>query len=110
MVNFLIERFMLISFPDLEMDPLDVPEKNLLGIFSPSILKIEETEEEIIERGFTQPIGSALLPQIVKGCKNVLIVVADHTRTTPVQKIIPRLFKEVGGGGVKTRGVKILIA
>ena len=93
---------MRISFPYPEINPLDVPDKNLLGIFSPSILKIEETEEEIIEKAFSQPIGSDPLSQILKGCKNVLILVDDYTRTTPVQKILPRLLKELEKGGIKS--------
>lgn len=100
---------MRISFPYPEMSPIDVPEKNLLGIFSPSILKIQETEEEIIERAFSQPIGSNPLSQILTGCKSVLIIVDDYTRTTPVKKILPRLFEEMERGGVKPACIKILI-
>jgi nickel-dependent lactate racemase len=92
------------------MKPLEVPEQNLLGIFSPSILKIEESEEEIIEKAFSQPIGSELLSERLKGCRDVLIVVDDYTRTTPVQQIFPRLTKELEMGGIKPSGIKILIA
>lgn len=101
---------MRISFPYPEIPSIDIPEKNLLGIFSPSILKMEETEEEIIKRTFSQPIGAKPLFQILKGCKNVLIVVDDYTRTTPVQKILPRLLKELDYVGVKKAGIKILVA
>jgi len=101
---------MRISFPYPEIDALDVPEKNFLGIFSPSILKIKESEEEIIERAFLQPIGSEPLLQTLKGCKNVLIVVDDYTRTTPTQKILFRLKKELETAGIKSSGIKILVA
>jgi nickel-dependent lactate racemase len=89
---------------------LVVPEQNLLGIFSPSILKMEETEDEIIERAFSQPIGSAPLSQILKGNKAVLIIVDDYTRNTPVKKIFPRLFKELERCGIQRSRIKILIA
>jgi len=92
------------------MKPLEVPEENLLGIFSPSIVRIEETDEEIINRAFLHPIGSAPLSTILKGCQNVLILVDDYTRTTPVQKILPRLLEELKMAGVKPGGVKILVA
>ena len=101
---------MRISFPYPDMKPLEVPEQNLLGIFSPSILKIEESEEEIIEKAFSQPIGSELLSERLKGCRDVLIVVDDYTRTTPVQKILPRLLKESEIGGIQPGGIKILVA
>jgi len=101
---------MRISFPYPEINSIEVPEQNLLGIFSPSILKIEESEEEIIEKAFSQPIGSQLLSERLKGCRDVLIVVDDYTRTTPVQKILPRLLKELGIGGIQPGGIKILVA
>ncbi len=88
---------------------MDVPEQNLLGIFSPSVLKTEKTEEEIIEGAFSQPIGSAPLSQILKGHKAVLIIVDDYTRNTPVKKILPRLFKELERCGIKPGRIKILI-
>jgi len=101
---------MRISFPYPEMNSMDVPEQNLLGIFSPSIVKTEETEEEIIEKAFAHPIGSQPLSKSLKGCKDVLIVVDDYTRTTPVQKILPRLLKELEIGGIQPSGIKILVA
>lgn len=101
---------MRISFPYPEMNSIEVPEQNLLGIFSPSILKIEESEEEIIEKAFSQPIGSQLLSERLKGCRDVLIVVDDYTRTTPVQKILLRLLKELEIGGIQPGGIKILVA
>jgi nickel-dependent lactate racemase len=101
---------MRITFPYSKIGSVDVPDKNLLGIFSPSILKIEETEKEIVEKAFSQPIGSAPLSHLLKGCKDVLIIVDDHTRNTPVMKILPRLFKELEGGGIKPNHIKILIA
>jgi nickel-dependent lactate racemase len=100
---------MRISFPYPKIGSVDVPEKNLLGIFSPSILKIRETKKEIIERAFSQPIGSEPLSRILKGCRNVLIVVDDHTRMTPVRAILPRLLEEIERGGIKSNGIKILI-
>ncbi|NWG02755.1 MAG: nickel-dependent lactate racemase [Syntrophaceae bacterium] len=101
---------MRISFPYPQVPSVDISERNLLGIFSPSVLKIDEAEEEIIERAFLKPIGSNPLTQILKGCKNVLIVVDDYTRTTPVQKILPRLMKELDDSGIKKPGIKIMVA
>ena len=101
---------MRISFPYPEIKSLEVPEQNLLGVFSPSIVKIEETEEAIIEKAFSHPIGSSPLSQMLRGCKNVLILTDDYTRTTPVQKVLPRLMRELETAGIKPRGIKILIA
>jgi len=101
---------MRISFPYPEMKSLDVPEKNLLGVFSPSTVEVEESEEKIITKALSHPIGSAPLSQILRGVQKVLIVVDDYTRTTPVRKILPRLIKELDDAGVKKSGVKIMVA
>lgn len=89
---------------------MDVPDKNLLGIFSPSTEDVEKPEEAIIEWAFSQPISPDPLSQLLKGCKNVMIVVDDYSRTTPVQKILPRLLKELQRGGINPNQTKILIA
>jgi nickel-dependent lactate racemase len=101
---------MRISFPYPDMSPLEIPEKNLLGIFSPSTVSIEKSEDEIIEEALFHPVGSPPLSEILKGHRNVLIVVDDYTRTTPVQIILPRLIKELKKSGIGLGGIKILIA
>jgi len=101
---------MRISFPYRDLGSLDVPEQNLLGIFSPSIVKVEKSEEQIIEEALSHPIGSLPLTQILKGREKVLVVVDDYTRSTPVQKILPCLIKELERAGVKKDGIQILVA
>src|SRR4030043_384931 len=101
---------MRISFPYRDLGSLDVPEQNLLGIFSPSIVKVEKSEEQIIEETLSHPIGSPPLTQILKGREKVLVVVDDYTRSTPVQKILPCLIKELERAGVKKDGIQILVA
>jgi len=101
---------MRISFPYPDIPPLDIPDRNLLGIFSPSTAKVERSEEEIISEAFSHSIGPDRLSKLLKGCKEVLIVVDDYTRTTPVQKILPRLIRELKEAGVKKSGVKIMVA
>jgi len=77
---------MRIAFPYPDLGSLDVPEQSLLGIFSPSTAKAEKNEEEIVREALSHPII-----QMVEGCEGVLILVGDHTRTTPVRKILPRM-------------------
>jgi len=101
---------MRISFPYPEIKALDIPEQNLLGVFSPSILPVQKSEEEIIEDAFSHPIGSDDLPAMLEGRRKVLILVDDYTRNTPVQAILPRLLRELGKGGIQTRDIQILVA
>ncbi|MDI7261345.1 MAG: nickel-dependent lactate racemase [Thermodesulfobacteriota bacterium] len=101
---------MQISFPYPEIESLEVPEENLLGVFSPSIVEVREGVEQIIDRALSNPIGSVALTRLLKGGEQVLIVVDDYTRSTPVQDILPRLIKELEHAGVKKGGIKILVA
>lgn len=101
---------MRIAFPYPEIEPLDVPEQNLLGTFSPSKVQIEKSEEEIVEEAFSNPIGSPPLSAILEWCQDVLIITDDYTRPTPTQMILPRLMKELEKGGIKPEGIRFLIA
>ncbi len=97
-------------FPYLDFPLLEIPDENLLGVFSPSIVEVEKTEEAIIEEALAHPTGSDPLARILTGREKVLLVVDDYTRSTPVQKILPLLLKELEGVGIKQERVRILIA
>jgi len=101
---------MKINFPYPEIKPLEVPEKNLLGIYSPSTVRAEKSEEQIVEEAFSHPIGSSPLSEILKGVRDVLVVTDDHTRNTPVQKIFPHLIRELEKGGIRPESLRFLIA
>lgn len=101
---------MKISFPYPEIEPLEIPDKNLIGVFSPSTMKADKSEEEIIKGALTQPIGSPPLSQRLKGTKKVLVLVDDYTRTTPAQKILPLLMEELERIGIKKERIQILVA
>jgi nickel-dependent lactate racemase len=101
---------MRINFPYPEIRPLEIPDQNLLGIFSPSMVRVEKSEEEIIDETFSDPINSSRLSEILELCQDVLILVDDYTRSTPTQKILPRLMKELEHGGIKPEGIRFLIA
>lgn len=99
-----------ISFPYIDIKPLEVAERNLLGVFSPSTIPDGKDEEELIEDAFLHPIDSDPLHRRVRKGGKVLVLVDDHTRSTPVRKILPRLIRELEAGGIKKDGVTILVA
>src|SRR4030043_1467823 len=100
---------MRIDFPYPGINSIDIPDQNLLGIFAPSTVEIEKSAEEIIDEAPLQPIGSSPLHEILEWCQDVLILVDDYTRTTPTQKILPRLLKELERGGMKREGIGFLL-
>ena len=101
---------MRIDFPYPGINSIDIPDQNLLGIFAPSTVEIEKSEDQIIEEALLQPIGSSPLHEILEWCQDVLILVDDYTRPTPTQKILPRLMKELERSGIKREGIRFLIA
>jgi nickel-dependent lactate racemase len=101
---------MRIDFPYPGTNSIDIPDQNLLGVFAPSTVEIEKSEDEIIEEALRQPIGSSPLHEILEWCQDVLILVDDYTRPTPTQKILPQLMKELERGGIKREGIRFLIA
>ena len=101
---------MRISFPYPGIKPLDIPDQNLLGIFSPSIVAVGKKEGEILDEAFLHPIGTDPLSRMLKGHKRVLILVDDYTRNTPVRQMLPRLLKELEGAGIRPGDIRIMVA
>ncbi len=97
-------------FPYIDISPMEIPDENLIGIYAPSILNVERTEEQIIEEAISHPIGSAPLNRMLTGQERALIAVDDYTRSTPVRKILPYLLKELERTGIKKDRIQILVA
>ncbi len=88
--------------------PVDVPNRNLMGVYSPRIWDVDE--EEVLRRGFGSPIGAPRLRDAVRGSRRVLILVDDGTRMTPVARILPHVFDELHAGDVRDDGIEFLQA
>jgi lactate racemase len=97
-------------FPYSDISSLEIPEDNLLGIFAPSTAPPPKSEQELIEDAFLRPIDTDPLRKLALGCRKALIVIDDHTRSTPVRSIFPRLIDELDAGGVKREDTIILVA
>ncbi|MBZ4653796.1 MAG: larA 1 [Peptococcaceae bacterium] len=89
---------------------VQIPEKNLLGVYSPVDLPPVADISMEVERALAHPIGSPTLRELVAGKKNVVIVADDNTRLTPTDKIIPILLREMNAAGVKDEQITIVIA
>lgn len=68
---------------------------------------LEPVEE--IARALAQPLDIPPLSSIVQPDENVVILVDDHTRPTPVAEVLPLLLGELQAGGVRDENVTILI-
>jgi nickel-dependent lactate racemase len=99
-----------VRFPYEGVKPMEVPDRNLMGIFSPPRMSPGRTEEEIILDALANPVGAGGLRQALEGKRNVLIVSDDHHRPTPVRTMLPHLLDEIRKAGIPDWSVEIIMA
>lgn len=63
--------------------------------------------EARLEEVLSNPIGANSLERLVKENQNVTIIIDDHTRATPTQRILPIVLKKIEN---KTNKIRIIIA
>jgi nickel-dependent lactate racemase len=88
--------------------PVEVPDRNLMGVYSPRTFEVDEPE--VLRRGFGSPIGAPRMRDAVRGRKRVLILIDDGTRMTPAARILPLLLDELHAGGVADDAIEFLQA
>jgi len=92
-----------------QIQPVDVPEKNLMGVFGPHA--VDGTDEAtVLENGFAKPIGAPRLRDAIKAGQRVLLLIDDGTRMTPTARILPKVFEELHAGGVRDEQIEFLQA
>lgn len=88
----------------------EVPEKNLIGVYSPKdVPAVADVRAEVL-RAINNPIGTKSLRELAKDAKNVVIVADDNTRLTPTEKIIPVLLEELNAAGITDEQITLIIA
>ncbi len=103
---------MNIAFPYLgyeEIAAVEVPDANLMGVYAPDAVG-QVNEEEVLEHGFANPIGAPRLRGAVKATDQVLILIEDGTRGTPVPPLLKRVVGELWAAGVSDRQIRLLTA
>jgi nickel-dependent lactate racemase len=97
-------------YPDYkDIKPFDVPDRNLMGIYSPKAFDGTD-EAAVIREGFAKPVGAPRLRDAVRGQKSVLILIDDGTRATPTDRLLPALLEELHAGGILDDKIEFLQA
>jgi len=89
---------------------LDVPDKNLLDVVLPKEIIPPERPESLIRSALYKPLGTDRLSEIVSSGDRVAIVVDDHTRPCPNEKLLLPVLEEVKKAGVYDSDVLIIVA
>lgn len=89
--------------------PVDVPGRNLLGVFAPRVLEPSDPDD-LIARAIAHPIGAPPLRDAVRRDARVLVLVDDATRGTPVARVMPHVARELETAGVPDWQITVLTA
>ena len=89
---------------------VELPEKNLLGILLPNLVKKRMTGEEEVFRAIEEPIGTRRLRDIVKPGERVVIVTSDITRPLPTYRLMPIVLDELYAAGVNAKDTVLVFA
>jgi nickel-dependent lactate racemase len=73
---------------------IDVPDKNMIGIFYPKDVKCGHPDD-VIGRAMDDPIGYDSLSAFLEGGKDIVFIVNDGTRPTPTAKVLDALSKRM---------------
>jgi nickel-dependent lactate racemase len=88
----------------------NVPQRNLLGVYSPNeSVPVADPAAEI-RRALREPTGGHPLAEDAHGDRRVVIAADDLTRQTPNQLILPILLDELNRAGVADAQITVLIA
>lgn len=89
---------------------VDIPDKNLMGILTPSPFNTSSTQEEIVSAALNATIGTPRLGNLVKPGETVAIITSDITRPLQSAQILPLLLEELWRAGVRAKDVTIVFA
>lgn len=93
-------EFLELTFPD----SWDIINCTMEGSGTQELSGIE------IENSILNPIGTPKLSELAKEKKNVVIVIDDMTRPTPISKILPSVLEELKKVGINEEQITILLA
>jgi nickel-dependent lactate racemase len=92
------------------VEPLTVPDANLVGVFAPRTDPAGRDAAAVIAAGLAAPIGSDRLRVAARGARRILILADDVSRPTPVDRILPSILAELAAAGAGNDQIEILMA
>ena len=98
------------TFPYDYLPPLELPDKNLIGVYEAGQDKPSASPEEIITRALDNPIGAPTLSEKAESSEHALILCDDNTRYTPAHLFVPHIIDRLHRGGMTDSRIRILIA
>lgn len=89
---------------------LSLPWIHHVGTFFPKGQETNVPETEIIRQALDNPVGSAMLEELLEPGKRVVIITSDATRPCPNAVLLPPLLERLHKAGIKDEDITVVIA
>ncbi|MGM0603707.1 MAG: nickel-dependent lactate racemase [Bacillota bacterium] len=98
-----------IPYGKNEYVPVDIPEKNLIGVFD-----VEEKEKikdtaGAVKKALENPVKADSLKKIAEGRKNVVIAITDHSRPNIEKIALPIIVEMLNEAGLENDDITVMI-
>jgi nickel-dependent lactate racemase len=101
---------MIVKFPYPATEPLHIPD-NLPAIrLTVPPVEAKDSEEEIVRKALSAPIGTPPLSELARGKRGALIVADDVTRPTPIHRFAQLILQELKSAGVAEQNIAFMVA
>ena len=89
----------------------EIPEERFAGVLRSGLeaYRPEGTEEELVKKALSEPIGTRPLSELSRGKEKVVVICSDHTRPVPSKLLIPPMLAEIRKGNPAAE-ITLLIA
>ena len=101
---------MIVKFPYPELASLQIPAS--LSVTRLSLPQVEprDSEEGVVQQALSAPIDTPPLAELAQGKRQVLIVVDDISRPTPIHRFLPLVLEELKAAGLGEENVEFMVA
>lgn len=100
---------MRYTCPYESVAPVEIPDRNLLGVFQVAP-GAPGRESEVIRHAIENPVAAPRLRDLVRPGEKVLFLPDDITRATPADRIVPLLLEELAAAGIPDEDIHFLIS
>ena len=102
---------MQYEFPYNTIAPVDIPASHPVDVYTVrAVERAQRNPESVVAASLAAPIGMPRLSQLVNADSQILIIVDDMSRPTPVHQMVPPLLAELARGGARDTNIKFLVA
>ena len=99
---------MIHEFPYEEFESIEIPDKNISGVYTLSETLISASDIELIKSALDNPIGCGRLFEEVKPGMKIAIAVDDSSRNTKTELMLPVVLSELEKAGVCNEDIAFL--